>query len=142
MYKWPLLAAMTRLVKVTHTTPEQPRFLSMKPVSLFKCFSDETRLLCLLLIRCEEELCVCELTQSLGLSQPKVSRHLAQLKACGLVLDRKQGLWSFYRLHDKLPCWVMTVIDTTLADNATYVRPYLKRLNKMGSRPDRVVICQ
>ena len=114
----------------------------MTPVTLFKCLSDETRLLCLLLIRHEEEMCVCELTESLGLSQPTVSRHLAQLKACGLVLDRKQGLWSFYRLHDELPDWVSTVIDTTLADNTTYVRPYLKQLNKMGSRPDLISICQ
>jgi len=114
----------------------------MTPVTLFKCLSDETRLLCLLLIRQEEEMCVCELTESLGLSQPKVSRHLAQLKTCGLVLDRKQGLWSFYRLHDKLPSWVTTVIDTTLADNVTYLRPYLKQLNKMGSRPDRIAVCR
>ena len=114
----------------------------MTPVTLFKCLSDETRLLCLLLIRSEEELCVCELTAALSLSQPKVSRHLAQLKACGLVLDRKQGLWSFYRLHDQLPGWVSTVIDATLADNATYLRPYLKQLNKMGSRPDRIAVCQ
>ena len=85
---------------------------------------------------------MCELTQSLGLSQPKVSRHLAQLKACGLVLDRKQGVWSFYRLHDQLPGWVNTVIDTTLADNATYLRPYLTKLNKMGFRPDRIAVCR
>ncbi len=113
----------------------------MTPVKLFKCLSDETRLLCLLLIQKERELCVCELTESLGLSQPKVSRHLAQLRGCGLVLDRKQGLWSFYRLHDELPAWVNSVLDTTLADNVIYLRPYLEKLNKMGSRPERASIC-
>lgn len=114
----------------------------MSPVKLFKCLSDETRLLCVLLIRNEQELCVCELTASLSLSQPKVSRHLAQLKACGLVLDRKQGLWSFYRLNDQLPGWVTSIIDTTLADNAVFLRPYLKQLQTMGSRPDRVSVCR
>ncbi|ASJ73022.1 metalloregulator ArsR/SmtB family transcription factor [Granulosicoccus antarcticus] len=113
----------------------------MTPVMLFKCLSDETRLLCLLLIMKEGELCVCELTESLGLSQPKVSRHLAQLRSCGLVLDRKQGLWSFYRLHDKLPDWMSSVLDTTLAGNAACLLPYLERLHRMGPRPERTTNC-
>lgn len=113
----------------------------MTPVILFKCLSDETRLLCLLLIMKEGELCVCELTESLQLSQPKVSRHLAQLRSCGLVLDRKQGLWSFYRLHDELPAWITSVLETTLTDNTTYLLPYLEKLNAMGPRPERTESC-
>ena len=63
----------------------------MNPVQFYKCLSDETRLRCLLLIEQEGELCVCELTEALDEIQPKVSRHLAQLRKCELLIDRRQG---------------------------------------------------
>ena len=57
------------------------------------------------------------------------------------MLDRKQGLWSFYRLHYELPAWLNSVLDTTLEGYVNYLRPYLEKLNKMGSRPERDTIC-
>lgn len=78
---------------------------------LFKCLSDETRLRCVLLIQQHGELCVCELTQALQLSQPKISRHLAQLRACGLLQDRRQGLWVYYRIHPNLPQWTLALLQ-------------------------------
>ena len=44
----------------------------MKPLSLYKCLSDETRLRCVMLIQQEGELCVCELMAALGDSQPNL----------------------------------------------------------------------
>ena len=75
----------------------------MNPIQFYKCLSDETRLRCLMLIENEGELCVCELTEALAESQPKVSRHLAQLRQCELLLDRKQGQWVYYRINPTLP---------------------------------------
>jgi ArsR family transcriptional regulator, arsenate/arsenite/antimonite-responsive transcriptional repressor len=46
----------------------------------------------------EGELCVCELTPLLGVDQSTVSRHLAVLKAAGLIQDRKEGSSVYYRL--------------------------------------------
>ena len=57
----------------------------MEPVQFYKCLADETRLKSLLLIEKEQELCVCELMAALEESQPKISRHLAQLRKCGLL---------------------------------------------------------
>ncbi len=51
--------------------------MSIDTKSLFQLLSDPTRLRCLLLMQVEGELCVCELTHALDLSQPKISRHLA-----------------------------------------------------------------
>lgn len=45
-----------------------------------------------------EGLCVCELTDALEVSQPNVSRHLKLLKAAGLVEERREGRWVYYRL--------------------------------------------
>jgi ArsR family transcriptional regulator len=64
---------------------------------LFRAFSDRTRLRILHLLR-GGEVCVCDLQRVLGVPQPKVSRHLAYLRRAGLVLARKQGLWSYYTL--------------------------------------------
>jgi len=57
----------------------------LTPTTVFKCLADDTRVRLMLLIAREEELCVCELTCALGENQPKVSRHLAQLRSGGLL---------------------------------------------------------
>ncbi|MEK7858196.1 MAG: metalloregulator ArsR/SmtB family transcription factor [Elusimicrobiota bacterium] len=66
---------------------------------MFKAFADETRLRILHLLT-RGELCVCDLTDTLGLRQPKVSRHLAYLRGAGLVEVRKEGLWKHYSLAE------------------------------------------
>ena len=82
------------------------------PLETFtKALSDQTRLRILLLLVGQEELCVCELTQALELAQPKISRHLAILRESGLLLDRKSGLWVYYRLHPELLCWMQDVLE-------------------------------
>lgn len=95
----------------------------IEPDALFRALSDATRLRCLLLLQREGELCVCEFVHALGLSQPKISRHLAQLRESGIVKDRREGLWIHYRLHPSLPDWVTTVIAQT-ADGAADMAPY------------------
>ncbi len=44
------------------------------------------------------ELCVCHIVDVLGVPQPKVSRHLSYLRKAKLVLTRREGHWSYYRL--------------------------------------------
>ncbi|QXO17493.1 MULTISPECIES: metalloregulator ArsR/SmtB family transcription factor [Vibrio] len=109
----------------------------MLPHQFFKLLADETRLRCLLLIARERRLCVCELTYALQESQPKISRHLAQLRQSGVLLDERQGQWVFYRLSPALPAWLQTVIDgLQQADNLQqqYVRDS-ERLQDMAERP-------
>ncbi|MBW8182800.1 metalloregulator ArsR/SmtB family transcription factor [Shewanella nanhaiensis] len=113
----------------------------MTALDLFKALSDETRLRSLLLIKAEQELCVCELMQALEESQPKVSRHLAQLRKAGLLLDKRQGQWVFYRINPSLPVWALKVIDETFNANGELIKLNLARLTQMGDRPDRVKSC-
>lgn len=68
-------------------------------IPLFKALSDETRLRILKLLE-EGELCVCDIVAALGMVQPKVSFHLKILKDAGLLMDRKQGKWVHYNIHD------------------------------------------
>jgi len=66
------------------------------PAFLFKTLSDPTRLRLLNLLACGET-CVCELTDTLRVVQPKVSRHLAHLSRAGLVEVRRNGKWMHYQ---------------------------------------------
>jgi ArsR family transcriptional regulator, arsenate/arsenite/antimonite-responsive transcriptional repressor len=64
----------------------------------FKVLGDDARLQMLWLLLNHEELCVCDVMAALGITQSKASRHLITLRHAGLVMDRKDGLWSNYRL--------------------------------------------
>lgn len=94
-----------------------------------------------MLIEREEELCVCELTEALDASQPKISRHLAQLRQCELLIDRKQGQWVFYRINPALPAWAKLVLQQTTESNKAFLKVNLANLSRMGDRPDRAVNC-
>ncbi len=113
----------------------------MNPVQFYKCLSDETRLRCLMLVEHEGELCVCELTEALQEIQPKVSRHLAQLRQCKLLLDRRQGQWIFYRINPSLPNWAKAVLTQTTEANPVFLKDNLANLCRMGDRPERARAC-
>lgn len=66
--------------------------------ALFKTLSEPVRLRVIYLLLESGELCVCDLVETLGLSQSVVSRHLAYLRNNGLVLTRREGVWIYYRI--------------------------------------------
>ncbi len=72
--------------------------LEVSPVArLFKALSDQTRLRIVALLS-HGELCVCHVQAALKLPQPNVSRQLGILRSAGLVEDRREGSWVYYRL--------------------------------------------
>ncbi|ENW93749.1 MAG: metalloregulator ArsR/SmtB family transcription factor [Candidatus Methylopumilus sp.] len=92
----------------------------MDQVNFFKCLSDETRLNIVTLIVENKELCVCDLTEKLQLSQPKISRHLALLRSSGLLQDRRQSQWVYYSINPQLPNWchdILNVLTTQQSNN-------------------------
>ncbi len=68
-------------------------------LTVFRALSDETRLRILKLLE-HGELCVCDMVAAFDMIQPKVSFHLATLKAAGLVKDRREGKWMHYKIDD------------------------------------------
>lgn len=127
-----------------HPTIHTKTSIMSAPLSapeLFKCLADATRVRLTLLILREGELCVCELIHALGDSQPKVSRHLAQLRSGGLLLDRRQGQWIYYRINPALPEWVTQVLDITLQANQPWLQNDAQRFDAMGDRPQRASTC-
>jgi ArsR family transcriptional regulator len=84
---------------------------------------------------------VCELTAALQQSQPKISRHLAQLRSCGLLQDRRRGQWVFYRLHPLLPEWAQQVVGLAREADGKTRQADSQRLRAMSNRPERLVQC-
>lgn len=113
----------------------------MKSVNFLKNLADETRLRILLLILREEELCVCELTQALNLSQPKISRHIAQLRKESILQDRREGKWVFYCLSPQMDIWQKSLLNEISNAEAETTKADMKRLVVMGNRPQRQARC-
>jgi ArsR family transcriptional regulator len=61
----------------------------------------------------EGERCVCDLTTDLGLAQSRLSFHLRVMREAGLLADRQQGRWIYYRLRseaiEELRGWLATL---------------------------------
>jgi ArsR family transcriptional regulator len=108
-------------------------------VRLFKALGDPTRMRILLLLGARE-LCLCEVTEVLGLSASTVSRHLSILRDAGLVLDRKDGRWVNFRLNTSPssgPVRAQLVLLQRTLGKDDQVLADRKRLRSV----DRVVIC-
>jgi len=69
-----------------------------KLVSLAKVLSDINRVKIIALMHREKEVCVCEICDTLELSQPLVSRHLKQMREADIVVSIKKGKWMLYKL--------------------------------------------
>ena len=111
--------------------------MNIDPEHVFRMLCDPIRLRCVLLIRQESSLCVCELTHALDLEQPKISRHLARLRRGKLVLDERRGQWVHYRLAEGLPDWAHRVI-VAAAEASGSGAPGAgarQRLTRMPNRP-------
>jgi DNA-binding transcriptional ArsR family regulator len=64
------------------------------------------------------EVCVCDLTEEIGMDMSTVSRHLAQLKNAGIVDSDKRGQMVFYRLRVKCLKGLFNCIESVVKCNA------------------------
>jgi DNA-binding transcriptional ArsR family regulator len=73
----------------------------MRPfIKITKALADENRIRALLALH-HGELCVCQVTELLGLAPSTMSKHLSILYQAGLVVSRKNGRWIYYSLPRK-----------------------------------------
>jgi len=73
---------------------------SLELADLFKILGDKTRIKLLSLLAAEDELCVCDIAESLQMGQSAISHQLRVLRAARLVKFRKAGKEAFYSLDD------------------------------------------
>lgn len=82
---------------------------------LLSALAEPTRLRALQIVWDGDEHCVCELMDRLGVSQSRMSRHMARLKAAGLLTDRRDAQWVRYRRNAELPASHADVVEAVLA---------------------------
>jgi DNA-binding transcriptional ArsR family regulator len=87
----------------------------LSAITVLKAMGHPVRLRILAMLR-EGELCVCQMTALLDLATSTVSAHLGDLKRAGLVSERKDGRWVFYRLVDEEPPMLASVWATLARD--------------------------
>lgn len=104
--------------------------------AFFSALANDIRLRCLMLLQLDGELCVCELTHALDLSQPMISRHLALLRDTGLVSDRRVGHWIYYSINSELDEWAKGVLEATAMANKKQ-SPYLEDRAALLDMPNR-----
>lgn len=92
-------------------------FTSQEIVTALKGAAEPTRLRILLLLAAGE-LNVKDLTQILGQSQPRISRHLKLLAEAGLVERFREGSWVYFHVSDRTPGGKLALDLLTLIDAA------------------------
>ena len=86
------------LIKIVEETmPEETKLYDL--AELFKVFGDSTRIR-ILFVLFEAEVCVCDLAQTLNMTQSAISHQLKILKQSKLVKSRREGKSIFYSLAD------------------------------------------
>jgi ArsR family transcriptional regulator, arsenate/arsenite/antimonite-responsive transcriptional repressor len=79
--------------------------------ALFRALGDPARVRLLNLLSTHGEVCVCELTEPLGLSQPTVSHHLKTLTDAGLLQREQRGRWAYFSIDPEATARLAAVAD-------------------------------
>lgn len=96
----------------------------LDPLTVMKCLADETRIHLLMFIHQHAPVPVNALVAVLHQSQPKISRHLAQLRKCGLVETKREGQQINYALNSELPSWTRELINTIVSSQLGYLNAW------------------
>lgn len=94
---------MQAFVRNSNTTLTLLRHLAKRIISAMKeiidianTLGDESRMRILLCLK-DSTLCLCHLTEILGLAGSTVSKHLGMLESAGLIVSQQDGKWKYYR---------------------------------------------
>lgn len=86
-----------------------------KTLNIAKALADGNRMRVTVALMENDELCVCQITEMLGLATATVSRHMSVLQNARLVESRKESRWVFYRLVDTFPVVLRRWLQESLA---------------------------
>ena len=88
-------------------------------ITIAKALSDESRLRIMMCLE-GSTLCLCQLSEALGLAPSTVSQHVGVLKSAGLIDVRQEGRWHYYR-------WAASPASDCLRDAMSWVRSYASK---------------
>lgn len=106
---------------------------------LFKALSDPNRLRILKMLQ-TKPLCVCEITDILGLATSTVSKHLSILRETGFIVEEKEGKWVNYLINprpsDTRISSIFSTLDFWISDEKTIIADK-EKIQKV----DRILLC-
>ncbi|MFC0283953.1 ArsR/SmtB family transcription factor [Camelimonas abortus] len=104
-------------------------------LAALRAAAEETRLRILRLLS-HGEFSVSDLTDILGQSQPRISRHLRLLCDAGLVERRREGAWAFFRLADGagFPAPLRALVEALPADDPLLARDAARLVEARAER--------
>ena len=82
-----------------------------------QALSDPVRLRLMQMLPCGAtpcEMCVCDLAEQLGVSQPNASHHLKVLKSAGLIQCQRRGGYAFYHVDREVLKGTLSHLDSQL----------------------------
>jgi len=83
-----------------------------KITKILKALADESRIRITVLLKKRNGLCVCEITEIIGLSQPTISSHLKKLQDAEIITYSKDGLWVKYSLDENMEKEIEQFLDS------------------------------
>ena len=86
--------------------------------TFLSALAEPTRLGAMRLLADGREHCVCELMELLSATQSRMSRHMAALKAAGIVTDRRDAQWVRYRRNPDLAPELDAILNAVVAAGA------------------------
>ena len=111
-----------------------------KIIKILKALSDENRLRIICLIFQKSGLCVCEIQEIIGLSQPTISFDLKKLEEAEIITHSKSGLWVNYLINENLEKNLLDIISLLINEskNDKKIKEDLKKAEKVS----RLGICK
>ncbi len=109
-------------------------------VKIFKALSDPSRLRILKMLQVRS-LCVCEITEILGLATSTVSNHLSILRDVGFIAEYKEGKWVNYKINNNPTDPVLGSLNSIMHAILNDIED-IQRDKKMVYTVDRIAICR
>ena len=108
--------------------------------NIIKALADEGRLRIVILLLAKTGLCVCEIKEVIGLSQPTISSHLKQLVSAGILDYKKEGLWVNYSISEEIDSNIRKIIENLyiLLQQDGQIKEDIRKIKRV----DRKSICQ
>ena len=112
----------------------------MDYATILRALGDESRLRILnLFLQSDEQICVCEMMDSLNLPQYTISKHLTILRSAGLITSGRHGTWVYNQLNREHSNFMRSVFDLLKQQFAEHYPDDIEALNKrLGLREDGV----
>jgi len=104
----------------------------------FKCLADINRLRIVKLLG-YKNMCVCELSNILKISQPAVSKHLKKLRNAGMISAKQNGFWTDYFLEKN--AFIYLILDKKAFQGMLDSDEIIKQDLRKAKEVDRTKLC-